>query len=721
MKFRAVAASFTMLACIMVGVVFNTPRASADLPFLRTNGSLASPGDRVVITGLTGQSTCAFYEIGTPGATDVYGSTDSSTLTTNLTPISVTDYANPPNVQSAPFTPSAGITYVTVPSSMAQLQIVADATWSGSAQVYIACSSSVARGASSGGGGGSVVGVEPIYTPASNQVGFDYSYSGVFRYSTQTFGYAQGTCEDFRSVGGIAFTNYLATPQLSTIYMWADPNGLNGYSVKNDCSAEAQWLSLTYPQDDGGVNLSFAGNIDTLLLDAATLELNAPVITLTQLSDGSLCLVSDTVTTTDCPGGTSYTPGPNVTFSPAPGGSPVAIALASVPILEGVEFTPAPDYSPGTLAGFASAGDGNSKLVSVSVSPCPTAGGCVVSVTGGGLVNCTGISIVTCQATPNPTCTGAVSCTGTLAANNLVIDVPTPAPAGASPYPTPIVTTSPSPGPLTFSTSVVAGATVYTAAFGIVPAFDGGLGLNATTFSNGQCPAYSTSLGHFAAAACGGGTYTAGTNIGIASNVVSLASPLTSPISVVSSSTNASLSVGDNAANATSQVYAWTNASPAPATCSPSSGYQKYTMMCIVQNSGQSVIGLTGGSGGSSHCFMQYLATGDYNFTTGCPFEFTGNAPLVDAATSSTGACFSSTKALVSCSSGQATCSLSSNACSATATVTAHSQCTATMDSGTAAGNYYAPQITQPGSGTTLTITVTAVLATGTAEVDYRC
>lgn len=674
------------LAC--VALIFPS-QVRADLPYLTATGSLNNPGDVVRITGLNGQSSCSFYETGTPGATDVYGSPDNSSTTTNLTSVAVTDYANPPNVKSQPFTPTAGDAYIVTPSSFRQVIITADSTWSGSATVFIGCSSSVAR-AASGGGGGSVTGTEPI-TVTSNNVGFDYTFAGQFE-ADQTVGNGEalGNCSSISNIG-LAISNYAT----QGFYFYDDGTPIlhiGAYQVGGkDCST---YDTLTI-DESGNLYFPAAGSPGCLYVSSPNNEVE---------SDGS--------GNTTC-GGATYTPGPNITFPSVGAGTPQPIALASVPIVSGIEFTPSPNYSPGTLAGFALAGDGNSQLVSVAVSPCPTAGGCVVSVSGSGGTTCTGTAIVNCSTqTPTPTCTGAVSCTGTLFDGNLVISAATASPA-PTPYPTPVV--SASPGPITVSSSVVAGATVYDLVFGILEPQFGGLGLNATSFSNGQCPQYSTSLSHFIAGTCGGGTYTAGTNISIASNVIStIAAPVFSG-TVSSDSGGSSNQVSAN--NSTMAIISAAASGTDPLNCTNTN--EVVISMCQVSTESEMhFAGIVGGS--TVTCTFLYPGAA---FDVSCPFDFTGNAPIITALTASKGVCSSSGKALVSCSSGQASCALSSStSCTATATVTASSACSATYDHATTVTLADLTPLTIGLSGTTLSMYAdTNTSLTGTIYIDYRC
>jgi hypothetical protein len=127
--------------------------ARADLPFLTNTGTLTTAGNAVIVTGLSGQSQCAFQATGFPSAVDAKGSNDG----TNWTTIGVYDYAAPANAQGQPFTPNAGQSYMFAATSFKRVEVAADATWSGGpASVLVSCSSSVARVGGGGGGGGSV-------------------------------------------------------------------------------------------------------------------------------------------------------------------------------------------------------------------------------------------------------------------------------------------------------------------------------------------------------------------------------------------------------------------------------------------------------------------------------------------------------------------------------------------------------------------------------------
>lgn len=159
-------ASATFMAFALCVALFAQPPARADLPYLTATGTLTNPGDRVNLSGLTGQSSCAFSVSGHVSAIDTQATKDSL-ASPSWTNISATDYANPPTVQAQPFTPSAGAAYLLSPTSLSTVSVVADAAWSGgTGTVKIACSSAVARVTvrSTGGSGAvsSVAGTNPI-------------------------------------------------------------------------------------------------------------------------------------------------------------------------------------------------------------------------------------------------------------------------------------------------------------------------------------------------------------------------------------------------------------------------------------------------------------------------------------------------------------------------------------------------------------------------------
>jgi hypothetical protein len=390
---------------------------------------------------------------------------------------------------------------------------------------YIACSG--------GGGGSTVVVSEPLTaTPTDSPsggtlLGFDYSSPGDFT-SIQQFS------------AGASFDSTVAS-MLCT--------GLSP-------SVGAQWAASSFTGFLAGIDTTptftlqqcisrTVRYVPLLIHEGVGFEIDDAHYPFTLLNEvgnnGCASFSSGVLGSTGSPcSGTSYTPGPNITFEP---GSPVAIGLASTPILAGLEFTPSPAFSPGTLAGFTSAGDGNSELVSVSVSPCPTAGGCVVSVSGNAPVSCAGVAIVTCTAaTPSPTAVGNIAWSGSWP-YTATVATPSPQATGCaiisgsfpykvdstgcqasgvpSPYPTPITTTGPSPNPISVTTTTVGGASVATLAFNLLGPSLGGLGIDGTTFSNGQCPAWNSGAGHFSAAACSSTTYTAGTNMSLSGGAFS--------------------------------------------------------------------------------------------------------------------------------------------------------------------------------------------------------
>lgn len=674
----------------------------ADLPFLRQSGSLANPGDKVVITGLTGQSSCVFYETGTPSATDIFGSPDSSTLTTNLTPITATDFANPPSAQAIPFTPTAGQAYQFGPTSLAQIQIVADASWSGTASVSIACSSSVARAGSSG-GGGSVTGVEPIFTSAPNQLSFDYLFNGVWR-ATQTFN------------AGNAAPCATALPAPGTIY---DAGGDGVYLY---------WTESAGPFHMGAFGAGCS------LSDALTIASNSAIglpLIESNTGDGLLCLTGGVISSnTNCPssGGQAYTPGPNITFGPSPTPSgPVPIMLASVPQVSNISV-PHAVGSPSGLAGYADdgLGDGRSILVTSATSPCPAAtppAGCVVSVTGTGSVSCTGLNNVTCVgATPSPAATGCGTITGSYPYTfNTTGCQPSPIPTM---YPTPIVTTSPTaaPNPISVTSQLVAGAVVYDLAFGVVEPFNGGLGLNATTFSNGQCPAYSTSLGHFTAASCGG-TYLAGNGLMLTSNTFALANQ------IAISAAGADITVGSNGTGP--GVAAWLNSQQAPTGCAAGSSLVYAAQVCVDGSGNPQLVLSRGGhdcildlASGPAPSLSCDVALGISASTFSGAVTFSSTA-AVSGFTATTNVCANASKQLYSCSSGQATCTLSSQTtCIASASIASISglHCVATMDSASgAAAPYYAPVVSIPLVGTINIAGYVPTAESGTLIFDYKC
>jgi hypothetical protein len=158
--------------------------ARADIQTLSNTGPLTAattgPGGEVDVKSLSGQSNCAGQETGTPGPIDVEGSIDGGA---NWTALAVTSGGS---TVSQPFTPTAGQAFFTAPTAMTIARIRADSTWSGqSAVAKLNCSASVVRAS---GGGSAATLVEPIYSPAANQIGFDYSHAGTFTGATNFTG-----------------------------------------------------------------------------------------------------------------------------------------------------------------------------------------------------------------------------------------------------------------------------------------------------------------------------------------------------------------------------------------------------------------------------------------------------------------------------------------------------------------------------------------------------
>jgi hypothetical protein len=246
------------------------------------------------------------------------------------------------------------------------------------------------------------------------------------------------------------------------------------------------------------------------------------------------------------------------------------------------------------------------------------------------------------------------------------------------------------------------------------------LGINATTFTNGQCPAYSTALAEFVGAACGGsgGTYTGGQNISIASNTISTVNSPTFSGTITSTQT------GDNflAENSgRTMIAAEAGAVVAPTTdCRTATGL--YVGFCQIATDSAMHFNVTY-SGVEHDCFFTWEASNAGPFDVSCPFDFTASAPVVNALTANEGVCSGSGKALVSCIQGQVACALASaTTCTATATVTSGPQCTATYDHASTVTLSALAPLTIGQSGTSLLMYArTSTAQTGTVYVDYRC
>lgn len=728
LRWSAIAFALVVLISMLVP---GTRQARADIPFLTQTGSLVNVGDKVALTGLIGQSSCSFYLIGTPGAIDAYGSPDNSTNTVNLTPLAITDYANPPDVESQPFTPTAGQTYQIAPTSLKQVQIVADATWSGTSNVLLSCSSSVAR-ANVSGGGSNAVGVEPIYTPSSNHLGFDYTYQGTFT-EFQTFGADTTSCS-LPNGAGVAFTSSDSPPGPTWGYSVGGADYLFGLAYDTACAYTDEWLAVTSVGGDGNITAVYLGNtpygddVDDLYLGANNyVNLSGTLGTkVVGLSDGNLCLISDIMVTSGCSSGEALVAGQNITVTPTTSpANGVIVATTAQPFFQNIDF-PATPFPAGAYAVFTSDG-ADSALAAAVVSPCPTTGCGVTAVTASAPLAATvglvpNISCATCVATtPSPAAAGCGRITGAWpytidTTGCLSSSVPTP-------YPTPVVTASP---PLSITTTA-GPPTTYLVNLGVVPSSLGGLGLNATTFTNGQCAAYSTSLGHFTGTACGGGVYTAGTNMALASNVFSVISDPTFSGKVVVNNTLQAYNVLLTPVSATSGA------------CTDASPYGAYMGACV-ENTGPVAngtgIGLRGYNPNGSAALCEIGVGASTNNVTGgwtsCSMTFPGVATTTLAVSSTItasalvanrGVCTSATNVFASCGAGQSTCTLSSaTSCSVTAVVVANAVCTASYDHTSTVTLTDLLPLQVGVSGTTLTLYGdTSASLSGNIVFDYTC
>jgi hypothetical protein len=708
---RRLITPFIVIASIALAVSSNggfpARPALADVPFVYVTGTLTNVGDAVTINNLVGQSSCSFFVTGTTGAIDVQGTNDKS-ATPAWTALATLDYASPPNVQSQPFSPTIGQAYQFSPTSLTRARVVADSTWAGGpAVVTISCSGSVARGnTGGGGGGGTVTGTEPI-TVASNNVGFDYGHAGSFS-AIQAFGAAPALC------GSEPVGTYWGSGGYGG-YAYYNGGGFFLSSVKNNFSSgtcQVDNMIQFIPSNEFSntpATLNFLGAVGSIFFQ--------------NFANGCLYVNGSgqlEVNTGSATCGTAVTAGTNMAFAGT------ALGTIPQPVFTNVDLTDASLQHPGNYVGLTSDGSGQVKFVALSPQPCPSTGCGVLAVAATEPLSSTGGTIPNISLnSPVPLAYGGFNQnTSEWPGGDCVLTTGsgfTPAPCPATsipPYP------SPSPGPSFTATSPLGsssvGNVVTTFIASPIPAAYGGLGVNATSYTSGQCPVFNGT--NFSGGTCGGGTYTAGTNISIASNV----------ISVVAGPTFTGNTAVYNSGSGTGQFIVG-----AGTTCSASS-----VQICLQQSSNTVDFEMTVRVPPSTfyYCAIVPSTTTPFLLTFtggGCTSQFNAvettdlisSGPVSGTSITDSGlaasktVCTTTGGALTTCGDGQFSCTISgATACSTTTTVAAGSVCNATYDHATTVTQTQLAPAEVAVSGTTLTMyAATTSTATGTVYFDAKC
>lgn len=734
---RNIPALFIALA-IFVGAstTFHPRIARADVPVATVTGTLTNPGDQVIVIGLVGQSSCSFFATGSPSAVDVQGTNDKSG-SPGWTNVAALDYGSPAAVQTQPFTPSTGTSYQFSPTSLTRARVVADATWSGGpASITITCTAAVARAGAAGGGGGGVTTVSgsgPVTATGSSAVtvGFDYSFSGLFT-SDQSIGTGTVGC----SSGSANPAWLFADPEdQATGFIVQDPGGAfefgQGQVFHGSCSHNVafqispngiipgQFVDFTVP------------NLGVRLLNYTNGCVYVQGGILTTTNDGSVCATGGTAI-----GGANIT----VLATASPAGGQI-ISLIPQPVVSNIDFTDTALQAPGDYMGLTADGAGKVKVVAIAVSPCPTTGCGVQGVaatlplsSSGGLIP--NISI----ATAIPRTVGGFGsdtsgfpdgdCILTFGSGTLF----TPAPCATPSTPNTVTVTS----PLALSTAV---PHVFALSLLTVPPVLGGFGADASGYANGTCPAFNTGLGHFVSAPCSSATsapVTGGTNITVASNVVSTVSAptfsasVTSPIlqtgvcgsclklfALTGSAGQILFGPGLTDSDAGSSTITGTtnpNASCGSTTCELLFGVGLTSNLLIQTRNSPGLRMDSGSTGLGFSCFFGQgaVSTGP-NFTCQQRFNTDGTSSFPGVTTMQ--------GTVVSPKKGNATCSLSAaTTCTATATVIAGTTCVASYDHATTVTLAVLAPLTQSVASTTLSMFAqTTVAQTGTVSVDYIC
>lgn len=726
------------------------PAGAQSTPVIVVSAVLSSPGDQVLVTNLVGQSTCSFFvSSGTAGAVDVQGTNDKTTSPA-WTNVAALDYASPPAVQTQPFSPTTGTAYQFSPTSLTRARIVADASWTGGpATIIVTCTSAVARaGNAGGGGGGSVTGTAPILVAGGSAISFDYGSSGKFT-ASQSIGGDLTFCDS-----SFPTTLFFGNPSVSrttngTIGMDVSGNVIFGmtYNAVRGCAATAP-AAIKISAESGLTALSF---------------LPAPGnIRLPSFQDGCLWVGSGGVFSTSdsstCQGGVPVA-GLNITVTPTT--SPIGgqiIALVPKPQVSNIDFTDT-GLTAGTYAGLASDGAGNLKIVSTAASPCPSTGCGVVAVTASGPLSSTGLLIPNIAiASPIPRTLGGFG-----ASTSAVADGLCPFTAGGGSTFT--FGTCATPAPVATPVSVTASAPlsvatpspgVFALSLGIVPANHAGLGTDASSFPDGDCPAFSVGLGHFIAAPCSSATsspVTGGTNITVASNVVSTVS---SPVFSGAITGNFISPINLNQTEIPA-LHLGTGAAGSGSVSTPNlSSIDTYSyndgLLAIVFGTTQGSY-IVNGNTSINDGIVPYTHSGGLDFqalarTMGLKFNRGSGAPGSACFHSnnsgspvSTGYSFpclqtffgdgTSTlpgpvtiaSVVVSPTKGQTSCTETiAVSCTATATVKAGTTCTATYDHATTVALAALLPLTESVSGTTASFFAsTASALTGTIDIDFLC
>jgi hypothetical protein len=140
MKFslRGVALAAVLLfgACV-TGLHFP---ASANVPIPTATGVFTSASSTPFEASMAGQSSCTFSFTGTTGAVDVYGSNDNS----HWTPLNIRTSLYV--LESQPFVPTAGVSYLIDPVAYAWVEVAPDSTYgSSTSSGLLRCSSAISR------------------------------------------------------------------------------------------------------------------------------------------------------------------------------------------------------------------------------------------------------------------------------------------------------------------------------------------------------------------------------------------------------------------------------------------------------------------------------------------------------------------------------------------------------------------------------------------------
>lgn len=740
-----------IIAAIFVGgtsAIFIPHAARAQsAPVVVVTGTLTNVGDQVLVTNLVGQSTCSFFvSTGSPGAVDVQGTNDRA-ASPAWTTIAALDYAAPPGVQVQPFTPNVGQAYQFSPTSLTRARVVADATWSGGpATVIITCSGAVARvNQPGGGGGGSVTGTDPILVADGTAISFDYAFAGKFS-ASQSINGAITSCGS--QPPSLYFGNTDA-PSTTNGTIWLDGssnfnfgmtyNPAHGCAPTNiaiQINASGNSPTISFPEVPGNVLLpSFADGC--VFLQGGSLETT---------SDGSTCVTGGTAIA-----GTNII----VTATSSPAGGQI-ISLVPQPVVSNIDFTDTA-LLPNTYAGLAADGTGQVKVVSIAVSPCPTTGCGVQGVTGTSPISVTAGLIPNASLGIVPRTLGGLGVDSHLFPDGDCILTSgtgttfTPAPCATPSTPNTVTVTS----PLALSTAT---PHVFALSLLLGPPNLGFLGVDATTFTNGQCPGWNTGLGHFTGVPCSSATptpYTAGLNLALAANQFSVVSSpvfagaitgnFISPINLNQTEipalhlgTGAAGSGSVSAPNLTSvdtysyntgllaQVWGTTQSSYVVSSGTfISDGIVPYThsgtldFQAIARSMGLRFSRGSGAPGNicvNSNNTSSLVASG-YAFT--CLQQFFGDGTSVFPAQ------VTIESVAVNPRKGQLSCSLTAaSSCTATVAVVAGSRCNATYDTSSVSGllaGVLSP-LSVDVTTTTLTITMrTASVTTATPAADYLC